>query len=227
MSIHLSRDLESLQTKLSAMCEMVADAVHRGVECIENPDPELIQFLIQHDDEIDEFDVSIEDACLKILALHQPVATDLRRITAVLKITSELERIADLGVNIAERALALRSLPKVSTSPKLETMSRLAVDMLDRSITAYLKLDNQSARVICGEDDTVDALNREIIGELMDLMKTEPSLIESAMQLFSISRSIERVADHATNIAEDIIYLVEGDIVRHQSELFTPQRESA
>jgi phosphate transport system protein len=209
------------------MCEMVADAVHRGVESIENPDPELIQFLIQHDDEIDEFDVAIEDSCLKILALHQPVATDLRRITAVLKITSELERIADLGVNIAERALALRSLPKVATSPKLETMSRQAVAMLDRGITAYLKLDTQSARKICTEDDAVDALNREIIGELMGLMKSQPELIESCMQLFSISRSIERVADHATNIAEDVIYLVEGDIVRHQSELFTTQRESA
>lgn len=227
MSIHLSRDLESLQSQLSIMCEMVADAVHRGVESIDNPDPELIQFLIQHDDEIDQFDVSIEDACLKILALHQPVATDLRRITAVLKITSELERIADLGVNVAERALALRSLPKVPACPKLESMSRQAVDMIDRSITAYLKLDTQAARKICGEDDTVDALNREIIGELMDLMKSQPELIESAMQLFSISRSIERVADHATNIAEDVIYLVEGDIVRHQTELLSPKRESA
>lgn len=227
MSIHLSRDLESLQSKLSTMCEMVADAIHRGVESVSDPDPELIEFLIQHDDEIDEFDVAIEDSCLKILALHQPVATDLRRITAVLKITSELERIADLSVNIAERALAMRSLPKAPISPKLEVMSQRAVDMLDRSITAYLKLDTVSARKICGEDDAVDALNREIINELMDLMKAQPELIEPAMQLFSVSRSIERVADHATNIAEDVIYLVEGDIVRHQSELFGTQRESA
>lgn len=227
MSIHLSRDMESLQSKLSTMCEMVADAIHRGVESISNPDPELIQFLIQHDDEIDEFDVAIEDSCLKILALHQPVATDLRRITAVLKITAELERIADLGVNIAERALAMRELPKIPISPKLEAMSKQAVEMLDGSITAYLKQDTASARRIRGEDDVVDALNREIIGELMTLMKSEPAMIEAAMQLFSVSRSIERVADHATNIAEDVIYLVEGDIVRHQSELCGLQRESA
>lgn len=227
MSIHLSRDLESLQTRLSTMCEMVADAVHRGVESLDNPDPELIQFLIQHDDEIDQLDVEIEDSCLKILALHQPVATDLRRIAAVLKITSELERIADLGVNIAERSLALRILPKTPTPPKLENMARQAVEMLDRSITCYLKLDTVSARKICGEDDAIDALNREIISELMDLMKVRPELIETSMQLFSVSRSIERVADHATNIAEDVIYLVEGDIVRHQSELLLQKRESA
>jgi len=159
--------------------------------------------------------------------LSRDVATDLRRITAVLKITAELERIADLGVNIAERALAMRELPKIPISPKLEAMSKQAVEMLDGSITAYLKQDTASARRIRGEDDVVDALNREIIGELMTLMKSEPAMIEAAMQLFSVSRSIERVADHATNIAEDVIYLVEGDIVRHQSELCGLQRESA
>lgn len=227
MSIHLVRDIELLQQKLLSMCEMAAEAVHCGVDALGHPDPEFTRELAQKDDEIDRFDVEIEDSCLKILALHQPVATDLRRVTAVLKISSELERIADLGVNIAERATALCTLPPIAIPEKLRQMSQRAVDMLDRSILAYVQQDTKLARKICSEDDEVDELNKEIINELTVLMQTQPELIEPAMHLFSASRNVERVADHATNIAEDVIYLVEGDIVRHQSELQAFPRESA
>lgn len=227
MSIHLVRDMELLQQQLLTMCEMAAEAIHCGVDALGHPDPEATRELSEKDDEIDRFDVEIEDSCLKILALHQPVATDLRRVTAVLKISSELERIADLGVNIAERATSLCALPSIAIPEKLRLMSQKAVDMLDRSILAYVQLDTKLARKICSEDDEVDALNREIIEELTALMQKQPELIEPAMHLFSASRNVERVADHATNIAEDVIYLVEGDIVRHQSELQTFPRESA
>ncbi|MFO1019733.1 MAG: phosphate signaling complex protein PhoU [Planctomycetales bacterium] len=227
MSIHLVRDIELLQQKLLTMCEMAADAIHCGVDALEHPDPESTRELSQRDDEIDRFDVEIEDSCLKILALHQPVATDLRRVTAVLKISSELERIADLGVNIAERATSLCSLPPITIPEKLRLMSQKAVDMLDRSILAYVQQDTKLARKICSEDDEVDDLNREIIDELTAFMQKQPDLIEPAMHLFSASRNVERVADHATNIAEDVIYLVEGEIVRHQTELQTFPRESA
>ena len=218
MTIHLRRDLEILQTDLLSMCAKVAEAVHQGVAALGHPDPEFTRALAQHDDEIDQCDVRLEDACLKILALHQPVASDLRRIAAILKITGELERIADLGVSIAERAGALAHLPPIEIPEKLNTMARRSLEMLDRSIESYVKLDAKAAREICSEDDQIDELNRQIIDDLRDLMQSCPGLIEPAMHLFSACRSVERVADHATNIAEDVIYLVEGDIVRHQIE---------
>jgi phosphate transport system protein len=227
MSIHLQRDLEALQRELLHMCTEVTDVVHQGVAALGHPDPEFTRTLMAHDDDIDQSDVQLEEACLKMLALHQPVASDLRRITAVLKITAELERIADLGVNIAERAAALASLPTLALPKSLELMSEKALSMLDRSIAAYVNLDSAAARVVCSQDDEVDELNRQIIVELTGVMQRSPELIPTAMHLFSACRNVERVADHATNIAEDIIYLVEGEIVRHQPELLRVHRESA
>lgn len=216
MSIHLQRDLDSLQTKMLTMCSLVAGVVHEGVAALENPDAEHTRKMILHDDDIDECDVNIEDSCLKILALHQPVAADLRHIATAMKIGGELERIADLGVNIAERAAALVQLPAMTVSPKLSNMSRLAMQMVDDALAAYVNKDVDTARRICALDSQVDELNRQIIAELTEVMQKEPRLVPPAMHLFSACRHIERIGDHATNIAEDVIYLVEGDIVRHR-----------
>ena len=218
MSIHLQRDLDALQNKMLTMCSLVAEVVHEGVAALDRPDIEHTEQLIQHDDDIDACDVSIEDSCLKILALHQPVAADLRRIATAMKIGGELERIADLGVNIAERAAALVKLPVMTVSPKLSNMSHLAMLMVDDALAAYVNMDVTSARQICARDCEVDELNRQIIAELTQIMQKEPELVPPAMHLFSACRHIERIGDHATNIAEDVIYLVEGDIVRHQRE---------
>lgn len=225
MSIHLRRDLESLQEKMLMMCGLVANVVHDGVAALDLPNNDNTQQMIQHDDAIDACDVSIEDTCLKILALHQPVAADLRRIAAAMKIGGELERIADLGVNIAERAAALVQFPTMYVSPKLTNMSHLAMLMVDDALAAYMSLDVAAAREICSRDSEVDDLNRQIIAELTEIMQKEPQLVPPAMHLFSACRHIERIGDHATNIAEDVIYLVEGDIVRHQRE--TVRRASA
>lgn len=219
MSIHFVRDLAELQQDVLRLCEAAADVIHQGVAALETPDPEFAKRLIERDDEIDAADVRIEESCLKILALHQPVAGDLRRVATVLKITSELERVADLGVNIAERAASLVSLPPFPIPRRLTEMAALAVSMLDRSLSAYVKLDSFAAREVCGMDEAVDELNREIIDELTAIMFAQPSLVTPAMHLFSACRNVERVGDHATNIAEDVIYLVEGRIVRHQSAL--------
>lgn len=199
------------------MCAMVEEMIHMAIDELGSPDHKLAVSLAKKDDEIDRWDVRIEEECLKILALHQPVAIDLRRITSVLKITGELERVADLSVHIAERASGLVNHPGVVVPEKLKTMARLALDMLHRSIDAYVVLDSIMARQVCAEDDRVDQLNREIIQELMGVMKSSPGLVEPALHLFSASRHVERIADHATNIAEDVVYLVEGAIIRHRS----------
>ena len=220
MSVHLTRDLDTLHRHIMSMCAMVEDIVHKAVEDLGQPNVELSRELVSRDDEIDRWDVQIEEECLKILALHQPVANDLRRVTTVMKIAWELERVADLGVNIAERALGLAAGPEVHIPHKLSHMSHVSLDMLRLSIDAFVNLDSRLARSVCGQDDIVDTLNREIIAELLEMMQRSPDLIDPAMQLFSASRHVERVADHATNIAEDVVYLVEGEIVRHGAEFW-------
>lgn len=216
MTTHLIHDLETLHKSILSMCAHVEEMIHLAVDGLTNPREELAADLARRDYEIDRWDVQIEEECLKILALHHPVATDLRRIAAVLKITGELERIADLCVHIAERAAALAGWPQLAAPERLRAMARESLDMLHRSIDAYVELDGRTAREVCAADDRVDRMNREIIEELTGIMKRSPELIEPAMHLFSASRHIERVADHATNIAEEVVYLVEGEIIRHR-----------
>ncbi len=220
MSIHLTRDLETLHQHIMSMCAVVEEVVHRAVDELGRPDVEVSQEIVDRDDEIDRWDVRIEEECLKILALHQPVANNLRRVAAVMKIAWELERVADVAVNIAERAAGLAGCPQVVVPEKLSHMAQVALDMLRLSLDAFVAQDSRLAREVCGQDDVVDALNREIIDELLQMMKRSPDLIEPALQLFSASRHVERVADHATNIAEDVVYLVEGEIVRHRAEFW-------
>ncbi|HLJ12696.1 MAG TPA: phosphate signaling complex protein PhoU [Planctomycetaceae bacterium] len=220
MSIHLNRDLESLHQHIMSMCAVVEEVVHRAVDELGRPDVDVSQEIVDRDDEIDRWDVRIEEECLKILALHQPVADNLRRVAAVMKIAWELERVADVAVNIAERAAGLAGAPEILVPEKLSHMAQAALDMLRLSLDAFVAQDSRLAREVCGQDDVVDALNREIIEELLQMMKRSPDLIEPALQLFSASRHVERVADHATNIAEDVVYLVEGEIIRHRAEFW-------
>lgn len=216
MSIHMERDLENLHRAILHMCSMVEDMIHRAVSGLRSPAVDLADELMHADDEIDRMDVQIEDECLKLLALYQPVATDLRRITTVLKISGELERVADLAVNIAERGAGLIGATEIGVSDRLQHMSQLALEMLHRSIDCYVELDSDGARKVCADDEAVDALNREIIDEMQTVMKESPDYVAPALHLFSASRHIERVADHATNIAEDVVYLIEGEIIRHR-----------
>ncbi len=229
MSIHLIRDLDSLHRLLLTMCSRVEDMIHSAVEALHNPDYSRARDIIAQDDVIDALDVEIEEECLKLLALHQPVAIDLRRITTVMKISAELERVADLGASIAERALGIISTPEIAVPENLKEMSRQALDMLHHSIDAYVQLDVRLARRVCLLDESVDQLNREIIDELTSLMRNRPDLIDPALHLFSASRQIERIADHATNIAEDVVYLVQGEIIRHRNRIDArgPQADSA
>ncbi|MBD3676729.1 MAG: phosphate signaling complex protein PhoU [Planctomycetaceae bacterium] len=219
MSIHLIRDLENLHRDILSMCANVEEMIHIAVQGLSQPRSELNNELIERDKEIDSMDVKIEEDCLKILALHQPVAIDLRRITTVMKIAGELERVADLAVNISERACSLMNIESMAVPPRLQEMAKRSLEMLHQSIDSYVELDSQLAQRVIEEDTSIDEMNRGIIDDLTNLMKQTSSQVEAGLHLFSSSRHIERIADHATNIAEDVVYLVEGEIIRHRMNL--------
>jgi phosphate transport system protein len=218
MSKHLERDLENLQQDVLAQAAAVEEATYGAIRALQQRAAGLARQVIAGDDAIDRRQNRIEEECLKILALHQPVAQDLRRVAAVLAINTDLERMADLAVDIAERALRLAELPPVPVPEKLQQMTDLTASMVRQSLECFFNLDARLARRVCLLDDEVDRYNAEIIQELIGLMRASPDRIEAALSLFSAARHLERIADHATNIAEDVIYLVEGEIVRHRPE---------
>jgi phosphate transport system protein len=217
MSKHLQRDLDNLQRDLLALAASVEDAIHKAIRALQERDPAPAQQVIAGDTQIDEEENHVEEECLKILALHQPVAVDLRRIAAALKINTDLERMADLAEDIAERALHLADLPQVPVPKKLQHMTDLTTTMVRHSLDAFVNLDSRQARRVCRLDDEVDRYNNEIIDELIHVMQESPEMVEPGLSLFSATRHLERIADHATNIAEDVVYLVEGNIIRHRS----------
>jgi len=221
MSKHLQRDLEKLEQALLALSANVEEMIRKACRALRESRLDLIGEVLTQEDATNSDEVHIEEECLKILALHQPVAIDLRRVATVLKINTDLERIADLAVNIGERAHWLATCDNVHVPERLEEMSRHAIAMVRESLDAFVELNPRLARDVCHRDDVVDDLNREVIEELTATMRADSESIPVAMQLFSASRHIERIADHATNIAEDVIYLVEGEIARHKTEQFS------
>src|SRR5262249_25152091 len=158
----------------------------------------------------------VEEECLKMLALHQPVAVDLRRIITVLKINSELERMADLAVNIAERVVSLGVQPALPFPGRLPAMAAMTVQMVRQSLDDFMRGDAALARQVIDMDEQVDRCNQEIIDELVKRMQAAPALVAPGLSLFSAVRHLERIADHATNVAEDVVYLIEGEIIRHR-----------
>jgi phosphate transport system protein len=218
MSKHLERDLEQLQKDILEMGAAVEEAITRAVRAVLDRDAELAREVIAGDTPIDLRENQVEEECLKILALHQPVAIDLRRITAVILINTDLERIADLAVEMAERAVHLAATPSMPIPAELPIMSDLATAMVRQCLDAFVHLDVGMARRVIRLDDEVDRHNAEIIAELIKVMKRSPDNIAPGLSMFSVVRHLERAADHATNIAEDVVYLVEGEIVRHRPE---------
>jgi phosphate transport system protein len=216
MSKHLERDLENLQQSLLTLAASVEEALHKAIRALQERDAELAREVIAGDDRIDADENHVEEECLKILALHQPVAVDLRRVTAAMKVNGELERMADLAEDIAERAVHLASLPPMAVPAKLQRMTDLTTAMVRQSLDAFVNLDVRQARTVCRLDDEVDRYNEEIIAELIAAMRSSPANLEAGLSFFSATRHLERIADHATNIAEDVVYLVEGEIIRHR-----------
>jgi phosphate transport system protein len=218
MSIHLHRDLENLQQRVLALAAAVEQTVEKAIRALFERDVPLAQTLMESDTPIDLEENQIEEDCLKILALHQPVAVDLRRVAAILKINTDLERMADLAVNIAERAAALGRGPEVPVPAAFRQMTDLTNTMVRDSLDAFVNLDAALAKRVCRMDDEVDRYNREIIDLVSRFMKQSANHVDAGLHLFSAARQLERIADHATNIAEDVVYLAEGKIIRHHPE---------
>jgi phosphate transport system protein len=216
MTKHLHRDMESVQQDILAMSAMVEEMIHKACRALREKNWSLAKEVIEGDALIDEREVRVEEECLKILALHQPVAIDLRRTAAVLKINNDLERIADLAVNIAERAQCLADEDDFLVPPALGEMTKVATAMVRDALDSFVELDPLTARRVIDRDDVVDNYNRVVIEEMQKRMSACPEHIGAAMHCFSAARHIERIADHATNIAEDVVYLVEGEICRHR-----------
>ncbi|MFA5863093.1 MAG: phosphate signaling complex protein PhoU [Phycisphaerae bacterium] len=218
MPRHLQREIEKLKKHILALGAVVEESFQKAVRAIKDKDVDLANKIISDDDEIDHTEVDIEEECLKILALYQPVATDLRFIVAALKINSDLERIGDLAVNIAERVSFLATQEKVTFPFDFDDMVQKTQSMLKRSLDALVNLDAGLAREVCAADDDVDAINRQMYIQVQQGIRAHPDQIEPLIHFLSISRHLERIADHTTNIAEDVIYMIEGEIVRHRTE---------
>jgi len=193
---------------------MVEDRVRKAVKVIETNDEELIQSIILSDYEVDEMEIEIEEDCLKILALHQPVASDLRFLIAVIKINNEIERIADMAVSIAIRVQTIGSSNVINTSFDFSTMSEKVIQMLKMSLDALVNRDAKQAREIFHIDDEVDAFRNQAYDAVKEMIRKNPEHPGRQINTYLLARHLERIADRATNIAEEVIYLVDGAIVR-------------
>lgn len=218
MPKHLQREIENLKRKILSLGARVEKAVREAMRSIEARDAALARKIMEEDIQIDQMEVEVEEECLKILALHQPVAIDLRFIVAVLKINNDLERIGDLAVNIAERSSFLAGQPQVHVSFDFAQMSEKTEAMLNKSLDALVNLSSELAHEVCSSDDVIDNMNRQVYLKVQDALAEHPSHTTSLIHLLSVSRHLERIADHATNIAEDVIYMIDGQIVRHKTE---------
>jgi phosphate transport system protein len=215
MQRHFHEELEFLKQTLLAMGGLVEDQIRRVMHALVERDDALAQEVIDRDRQVNTYDVEVDEKCVELLALHQPTASDLRFITTAMKIVTDLERIGDQAVNIAQRAIELNQEPQLKPYIDLPRMAEKAEQMVKESLDAFVNRDAALARRVCADDDQVDALKEQVFRELLTFMMEDPRTIPRAIRLILISRFLERVADHATNIAEMVVYLVEGKMVRH------------
>ena len=216
MSLHLQRDLEALKKEILQLGNLVESAINTAILALNNREADLADKVMQYEEEINDKEVYIEEECLKILALHQPVAVDLRFIVVVLKVNNDLERMGDVAKNIAKRAIFL------ATQPPIPVFHEFAVElpvivrsMVRKSLDALVTLDVALARSVISMDDRVDEINREMYAEVQRIISMDVSRTEVALNLLSTSRYMERIADLSTNIAEDVMFMVEGRVFRH------------
>jgi phosphate transport system protein len=217
MQRHFHEELGALKQTLLAMGGLVEDQIRRVMRALVERDDEQARDVIDRDKQVNAYENEIDEKCVELLALHQPTAGDLRFITTAMKIVTDLERIGDQAVNIAQRALELNQEPQLKPYMDLPRMAEKAQAMMTESLDAFVARDTALARKVRSEDGIVDDLNHQIFRELLTFMMEDPSTIPRAIRLILIARFLERVADHATNIAEMVIYLVESRLVRHSS----------
>lgn len=215
---HFLEELEDLQKKLLEMGGVVEFAIRQSVHALVDRDEAAAQDVLRSEARINQMEIEIDDFAVRLLARHQPMAKDLRFLTAAIKINNDLERMGDLAVNIVERALSLIRQPPVKPLIDIPQMSKLVDSMVRNCLDAFVKRDGQMARGVLLSDDAVDDLRDAIYEELVGFMKRDPSTISRSLDLIFVARNLERIADHATNIAEDVLFLAQGIDVRHHAE---------
>jgi phosphate transport system protein len=217
---HFDQELEQLKSKLLAMSALVESAVYRSITAVVQKDRKLAEEVLQSESRVNQMEIEIDDQAISLLALQQPMASDLRLITSALKINTDLERMGDLAVNIAQRALALMDDPMVQPLIDIPHIGGLVQSMVRKALDAFVAKDAELARSVLKSDDAVDNLRTAFFHELISFMQHEPGNIPQGLSLLSIVRNLERIADHATNIAEDVLFYVKGVDVRHHAEAY-------
>jgi phosphate transport system protein len=219
---HFEAELQALRNQLLTMGGLVEDRVHRAVQALVHRREEEAQRIIATDKEVNDLQIDIDNRCLKLLATQTPLAVDLRLITSAMKINADLERVGDQAVNIAESVLVLLPQPPLKPLIDIPRMASIAEKMIRDCLDAFVKRDAELARDVLRRDDEVDELKDQVFRELLTYMMADPGTIQRALSLILISRNLERIADHATNIAEDVIFIAEAKDVRHHAEVEKP-----
>ena len=216
MSLHLNQDFDEARVTLLKLSGMVEDMIALAVKSLMQRQGILASDVVRRDSDVDRAEVRIEEDCLKMLALHQPVAADLRRVTTMMKVNNDLERMADLACNIAQRADSLCPHPEFPIPSGINEMATMVTRMVRASLDAFVRNDSAMARSVIVMDDPLDAKNVQVIGVLAQSIQNDPTRVEAALHAFSASRHLEQIGDLAVSIAEDVIYMVEGVIIRHR-----------
>ena len=218
MQRHFHEELEALKQTLLAMGGLVEDQIRRVMTALLERDSEVAREVIERDRQVNAYDVEVDEKCVELLALHQPAAGVLRFITTAMKIVTDLERIGDQAVNIAQRALELNREPQLKPYIDLPRMTQIAREMVRDALDSFVSRDSAKALEVCRRDDEVDGLYKQLFRELLTFMMEDPKTVTRALHLLLVARNLERIADHATNIAEDVIYYVEGRDIRHSMQ---------
>lgn len=224
---HFDEELAALKSQLLRMAGLAEDQIDKALAALVSRDSALARQVIERDHQVNAMDVEIDEDCIRLLALHQPAARDLRLVTTAMKIATELERISDLAENVCERSLELNEEPQLKPYIDIPRMGHLARMMVKESIDAFVKDDAALARKVLTDDDSVDDLMEQVFRELLSFMIENPLTISRAIRLSFIAKYLERMADHATNIAELVVYLVEGKIIRHTTPSGVPPSSPA
>jgi phosphate transport system protein len=215
---HFHKELDELKENLLRMAALVEGAIRDALQSLVKRDSELAKETFEGEDRINAMEIAIDDMCLRLLALRQPMASDLRFITSAMKITTDLERMGDQAVNIAERAIFLNQEPQLKPYIDVPRMAEIAQSMVKDVLDAFVNRDSKLARSVCERDDLVDGLKDQVLRELLTYMMSDPKTIPRAVHLIIVARCLERIADHATNIAEDVIFMLEARVIKHHAD---------
>ncbi|MBI3812572.1 MAG: phosphate signaling complex protein PhoU [Nitrospirae bacterium] len=215
MQRHFDDELKTLKEKILRMGAMVEEQIAHAIKALVERDSALARRVIENDHQVNALDVEVDEDCLRLIALHQPMAGDLRFLTTAMKISTELERMSDLAENISERAIELNEEPQLKPYIDIPRMAEHAQRMVKESLDSFVNRNSELARKVCRDDDFIDELNHQIFRELLSFMIEDPKTTTRAIRISFVSKNLERIADHATNVAELVVYLVEGKIIRH------------